>query len=378
MLLNTVHLVAIADNTKNYLFTLLSQHLIAILLAVLLLSFLYKVITFNNYVLHYPKEVSASVRYLPNQRLPPDYPNGWIPILESQKLQTNRSTEVKCLGTTFTVTRKSAKSLNDEKNENELETIIEVVEQNNNKVWQSVELNGAIFVWHNAEDEEPSWSLDAVNELPGWTYRGRTEHSLHCHPQEIPENGADIAHLNAIHVDSILFGSNLDTLHALAPYRFLSYSWNAQWSPSSPETPDSPHMSHIALTNQIKLFSWTLFGLTFKVRQIGPAYVELRFHSQTAFGEISGAFLQFVTPLAPLKTAIVHHLYTNSSLLAFLFSKFALYGEAKMLERDIQIWNRKAFLSKPYFAKSERSLVQYRRWYAQFYSEHSKRTVDIE
>lgn len=51
MLLNTVHLVAIADNTKNYLFTLLSQHLIAILLAVLLLSFLYKVITFNNYVL---------------------------------------------------------------------------------------------------------------------------------------------------------------------------------------------------------------------------------------------------------------------------------------------------------------------------------------
>lgn len=52
MLLNTVELVAIADNTKNYLLTALSlQHITTILLASLLVLFLYKVLTFNNYVL---------------------------------------------------------------------------------------------------------------------------------------------------------------------------------------------------------------------------------------------------------------------------------------------------------------------------------------
>ncbi len=44
-------------------------------------------------------------------------------------------------------------------------------------------------------------------------------------------------------------------------------------------------------------------------------------------------------------------------------------------ERDVMIWNNKRYSSKPVLAKSmEDALVsQYRRWYSQFYSEHSPR-----
>jgi len=45
------------------------------------------------------------------------------------------------------------------------------------------------------------------------------------------------------------------------------------------------------------------------------------------------------------------------------------------VERDLMIWNNKRYVSRPLYVKSrEDSLVQrHRRWYAQFYSEHSPR-----
>jgi len=45
------------------------------------------------------------------------------------------------------------------------------------------------------------------------------------------------------------------------------------------------------------------------------------------------------------------------------------------LERDLMIWNNKRYVSRPLYVKSkEDSLIQrHRRWYSQFYSEHSPR-----
>lgn len=40
-----------------------------------------------------------------------------------------------------------------------------------------------------------------------WEYKGRTEHEINCHIQEIPENGADIAHLNYLHLAGVNNGS---------------------------------------------------------------------------------------------------------------------------------------------------------------------------
>lgn len=37
-------------------------------------------------------------------------------------------------------------------------------------------------------------------------YHGRNEFYVSCHIQEIPENGADIAHFAAVHNDSLLAG----------------------------------------------------------------------------------------------------------------------------------------------------------------------------
>lgn len=45
------------------------------------------------------------------------------------------------------------------------------------------------------------------------------------------------------------------------------------------------------------------------------------------------------------------------------------------VERDIMIWNNKQYATKPIFVKSKEDalVAKHRRWYSQFYSEHSPR-----
>lgn len=50
---------------------------------------------------------------------------------------------------------------------------------------------------------------------------------------------------------------------------------------------------------------------------------------------------------------------------------FGLLIDWLQVERDIEMWNRKRFLRNPILMKEERSIVQFRSWFAQFYSESS-------
>ncbi len=126
--------------------------------------------------------------------------------------------------------------------------------------------------------------------------------------------------------------------------------------------------------------------------QVGPAYIELMI--QTSFCQLKGAFMQFVTPQSPMKNVVTSYVYTERGILGYFLGKFLLFGEAKMvsqfkckirlqhycfifqLERDILIWNRKAYICKPLATKSEKSLVKFRRWYKQFYSKNNQHSID--
>src|SRR5699024_4634713 len=52
------------------------------------------------------------------------------------------------------------------------------------KLWPSIELNSAIFVWYHADNQEPSWQPEKVNEIANnsWGYRGRSEFVINCIP----------------------------------------------------------------------------------------------------------------------------------------------------------------------------------------------------
>ena len=50
----------------------------------------------------------------------------------------------------------------------------------------------------------PELNQGEGEEEGGWVYQGRNEYEVACHIQDIPENGADVAHLPAVHKAPIL------------------------------------------------------------------------------------------------------------------------------------------------------------------------------
>lgn len=159
---------------------------------------------------------------------PPDYPNGWIPLLESDLLKVNKTETVLALGYEFVVfrgpsgkayvidafcphlgahfgigsvvdrTKSGADCIQcpfhgwnfraedgiclsvpnfDENEVNSLNAKL--------KIWKSLEINDVIYVWHHSEDKEPDWEPDIVPQIhtKKWICLGRTEYVLDCHIQ---------------------------------------------------------------------------------------------------------------------------------------------------------------------------------------------------
>jgi cholesterol 7-desaturase len=83
------------------------------------------------------------------------------------------------------------------------------------KTWISQEINGLIFVWYHCEDELP-WTVPRVKEIDNnsWILHGKNEFYVNSHIQDIPENGADVAHLKSVHSSSLLTGTDIRFTHS--------------------------------------------------------------------------------------------------------------------------------------------------------------------
>lgn len=60
-----------------------------------------------------------------------------------------------------------------------------------------------------------------------WQFHGKNEFMINSHIQDIPENGADNAHLEAVHGPSILTGS--DVRFSRTKFSIGSHVWSAKY-----------------------------------------------------------------------------------------------------------------------------------------------------
>lgn len=51
------------------------------------------------------------------------------------------------------------------------------------KVWSSLEVNGVIFVWFDAEGRDPTWFPEEFEKIKSgrWTYHGYSTHLINAH-----------------------------------------------------------------------------------------------------------------------------------------------------------------------------------------------------
>ncbi|XP_029469916.1 cholesterol 7-desaturase-like isoform X2 [Rhinatrema bivittatum] len=120
------------------------------------------------------------------------------------------------------------------------------------KTWPSCEINGMICIWYHCDGLEPTWSIPEQEEITSkeWVYRGRTEHYVNAHIEEIPENAADIAHLSHLHAPGIVSGVDLRYTNSKL-WEFVKHTWKVQWHP---EPEPNKHCSQMLLEHALTLF----------------------------------------------------------------------------------------------------------------------------
>ncbi|EDO43280.1 predicted protein, partial [Nematostella vectensis] len=235
------------------------------------------------------------------------------------------------------------------------------------KSWPCLERNGSILMWYHAEEVEPSWLPEEIEDVTSgkWTYRGFTEHFVNCHIEEIPENAADMNHFNFLHSSPILAGQDLRYSFTSKWIDYFHHDWEATWSPLDG---DQKHVSELRLVHYACAFGFRIPFLDFRViaRQVGPGLVNLYFKS--SFGD--GVMIQTLTPQEPLLQKMTHRIFGENMLFTCIAKSFLL-AESIQVERDIMVWNHKKYLSKPLLVKEDHLILKHRRWYSQFYSKNS-------
>jgi len=226
------------------------------------------------------------------------------------------------------------------------------------------EQNGLIYVWHNKQGKEPYWwptAHEGINSKQ-WTYQGRNEYYVNCHIQDIPENGADTAHLSSVHKSGIMCGGEPSSSSERFTNLISTHCWSAQWEPTKEQ-----HIARVQLTHAMQLLGrWKVLPLDVEAVQIGPATTHLYYNSIMG----KGVMIQYILPVEPMVQKLVHVFYTERTWLP-PYAKLVLLGESIHVERDIRVWNNKRFCSSPVLVKEDSPILKFRRWYSQFYSEET-------
>ncbi|XP_055679272.1 cholesterol 7-desaturase nvd [Lutzomyia longipalpis] len=335
-------------------------------------------------------------------KLPPPFPNGWFCVAESTDVPPGKSISVSCLGNTFAVFRSKKTEqvfildaycphlgANLGVGGMIIDDCIEcpfhhwkfrgtdgqcvdipysckttIPKTAKVKSWTSFEMNGFIYIWHHSDNLTP-WELPRVQEIDSkkWIYYGRNEFYINCHIQDIPENGADVSHLKAIHEAGMFAGSDLRSVR-LSKWSSLGlHAWDAKWQPVTEE--GLGHMAVMSLKHSFKLFNkLDIVNVDITAKQIGPGYVQL--YLVSSLGVMMA--LQCVTPVSPFVQKVIHRFYGPDNL---LFAKFVVWGETIMFERDIMVWNNKQYIDNPCLVKEDKQIKSFRNWYRQFYSDTS-------
>ncbi|XP_029024970.1 cholesterol 7-desaturase nvd [Betta splendens] len=237
------------------------------------------------------------------------------------------------------------------------------------RCWPSCEVNGQILIWFHCDGGEPQWAVPEQQEITEgrWVYRGRTEHFINAHIEEIPENAADISHLAHLHTPGFASGVDLRFTNSKT-WEFLRHDWKVRWEP---ESEPNKHCSQMFVKHALTVFGfhWPLLDVHVVARQVGPGVVFLRFDHRF-LGR--GVIMHCVTPVEPLLQLVSHTMFYQANIPSVV-PKFILRIECVQFERDVMIWNNKKYVSQPLLVKEDAAILRHRRWFSQFYSENSPR-----
>jgi phenylpropionate dioxygenase-like ring-hydroxylating dioxygenase large terminal subunit len=217
--------------------------------------------------------------------------------------------------------------------------------------WPLVKWCGQLLLWHHPDGRGPEWELPQVPEwgAPTWRFRPANEWVIRSHVQEFGENGMDLAHF--------------PFLHAQQTQTIRSESVEIA----------GPLLLHRTYQR------YTIFGLArawarevtgpLEITLVGPGCAINRASVEAGI-ELSYTYVFFFTPLDDERVGMRSVLgirRLGSRLAESLLMRKAIREGARTIEQDIPIWENKRYRERPLLTDADGPIMQYRRWYQQFY-----------
>lgn len=196
--------------------------------------------------------------------------------------------------------------------------------------YPTCEHSGMVMFWYHAGGAEPQYEVPTFAEAddPAFTDAHVYEGELVASLQDMAENNVDYTHFHFVHRRAALNDS------------------------TSKFTTDGPFSTVEEQFDEV--------GLTFKRYTYGPGIALLR---------VAGLMTVFTatTPIDRRHVRLLWHFYLPASLADaaddIMDGVTGEYG----LGADLPIWRDKVFRERPLIVKGDGPIVEFRRWYSQFY-----------
>ncbi len=209
------------------------------------------------------------------------------------------------------------------------------------------EVNGVIWVWYHPQRVAPMFDVMAVPEFsePGWADQQRFYWKFRSNPQEIAENGVDVAHFRYVHrMDEVPEGKS-------------EYDGHIRRSTALGErTMQTP-------TGEVKTIKSTV-----KVVQVGAGQKTTHLTGLTTI-----ALQVLVTPIeadeCELRFCFTHPKvepgsFEDQAIKAAIQSTIGQSG----VEGDIPIWDNKIHAPRPLLCDGDGQILRFRKYFSQFYA----------
>jgi phenylpropionate dioxygenase-like ring-hydroxylating dioxygenase large terminal subunit len=210
------------------------------------------------------------------------------------------------------------------------------------RTYPTVVRNGFVLAWYHPHDAPPQWEIPVIEEIgdPGWSDFYSSSYVIHTVPQEMSENGADPAHFRFVHgTDEVAEMESYDT----------DGPCSVMLSKQSYVTPRGVTHGRIDVYNH------------------GPGFSKVWFS-----GIVDAINIATTTPIDEEKTQVrfnfVVRKFDDAKLTSTVANAFVKEIN-KQVQEDRPIWEHKSFIPTPALADTDGPIMQFRKWYSQFYAE---------
>jgi phenylpropionate dioxygenase-like ring-hydroxylating dioxygenase large terminal subunit len=208
--------------------------------------------------------------------------------------------------------------------------------------YPTVVRNKLVMAWYHPFDAEPAWEVPEIPEAsdPEWCEYVSSSYVINTIPQEMSENGVDLAHFQYVH--------GTETVAELERYE-TDGPLSTMISKQAYVTPRGTTWGHIDVYNY------------------GPGFSKVWFS-----GIVDACNIATTTPIDADTTQVRFNFTVKNNGDAATASNVAraFIGEInKQIEEDRPIWENKRFFPTPALADTDGPFMRFRRWYSQFYAE---------